>query len=346
MFRAYGLYGHIQANRLRSVLLLVGFVALLHALLFSLLLIWSAFLGGTLDQIVAGAIRQFARSWPVAMGAALIWFVIAYFVHQSLISRATGAKGVSRAEAPKLYNVIENLCISRGLPMPALQIIDTPALNAYASGLREGQYFVAVTRGLLDTLSDDELEAVLAHELTHIRNRDTQLMVIAVVFAGIFAFFGDMAIRGWDFPYGWGPRPKSDGPWGSSSSSSSSYDSSDSSSDRGDRRSSGGGGAIIAILIAVAIILITWGISTLIRLALSRSREYLADAGSAELTKNPDALIRALRKIESNAAFDVPSRMEAFFIENPVADRVSGLFSTHPSVEERVAALRQFAGAV
>ena len=346
MFRAYGLYGHIQANRLRSVLLLAGFVALLHALLFSLLLFWSAFLGGTLDQIVAGAIGQFARSWPVAMGAALIWFVIAYFVHQSLISRATGAKGVSRAEAPKLYNVIENLCISRGLPMPALQIIDTPALNAYASGLREGQYFVAVTSGLLDTLSDDELEAVLAHELTHIRNRDTQLMVIAVVFAGIFAFFGDMAIRGWDFPYGWGPRPKSDGPWGSRSSSSSSYDSSDSSSDRGDRRSSGGGGAIIAILIAVAIILITWGISTLIRLALSRSREYLADAGSAELTKNPDALIRALRKIESNAAFDVPSRMEAFFIENPVADRVSGLFSTHPSVEERVAALGQFAGAV
>jgi heat shock protein HtpX len=343
MFRAYGLYGHIQANRLRSALLLAGFVALLHALLFSLLLIWSAFLGGTLDEIVAGAVRQFARSWPVAMAAALAWFAIAYFVHQALISRATGAKGVTRAEAPRLYNVLENLCISRGLPMPALQIMDTPALNAYASGLHEGQYVVAVTRGLLDTLSDDELEAVLAHELTHIRNRDTQLMVIAVVFAGIFAFFGDLAIRGWDFPYGWAPRPRGEGPWGSSSS----YNSSDSSSDSGsgDRRSSGGGGALIAILIAVAIILITWGISTLIRLALSRSREYLADAGSAELTKNPDALVRALRKIESHAAFDVPSRMEAFFIENPVANRVSGLFSTHPSVEERVAALQQFAGA-
>jgi heat shock protein HtpX len=275
------------------------------------------------------------------MAAALAWFIVAYFVHQSLISRATGAKGVSRTEAPRLYNVLENLCISRGLPMPALQIIDTPALNAYASGLREGQYSVAVTRGLLDTLRDDELEAVLAHELTHIRNRDTQLMVIAVVFAGIFAFFGDLAIRGWDFPYGWGPRSKGEGPWGSSSSSSSSYDS----SDGGDRRSSGGGGALIAIVIAVAIILITWGISTLIRLALSRSREYLADAGSAELTKNPDALVRALRKIESNARFDVPSRMEAFFIENPVGERVSGLFSTHPSVSDRVEALRRYAGA-
>ena len=99
-------------------------------------------------------------------------------------------------------------------------------------------------------------------------------------------------------------------------------------------------------MIAVAIILISWGLSTLIRLALSRSREYLADAGSAELTKNPDALIRALRKIEKHAAFDVPSRMEAFFIENPVSDRVSGLFSTHPSVDARVAALQRYAGRI
>ncbi len=344
MFRAYGLYGHIQANRLRSALLLVGFAVLLQALLFSLLLIWSAFLGGTFDEIVAGAARQFARMWPLAMAGALVWFAIAYFVHQSLISLATGARSVTRAEAPKLYNVLENLCISRGLPMPALQIIDTPALNAYAAGLQEGKYVVAVTRGLVDTLSDDELEAVLAHELTHIRNRDTQLMVIAIIFAGIFAFFGDMAIRGWDFPYGWGPRSKRDGPWGASSDTSSGWRS----SDGDDKRSSGkgSGGAVVAILLAIAIILVTWGVSTLIRLALSRSREYLADAGSAELTKNPDALVRALRKIETNARFDVPSRMEAFFIENPVAERVSGLFSTHPSVGERVEALRHYAGAL
>jgi heat shock protein HtpX len=97
--------------------------------------------------------------------------------------------------------------------------------------------------------------------------------------------------------------------------------------------------------VAIAIILITWGVSTLIRLALSRSREFLADAGSAELTKNPDALVRALRKIEANATLDVPSRMEAFFIENPVAERVSGLFSTHPSVRARVDALQRYAGA-
>lgn len=345
MFRAYGLYGHIQANRLRSALLLAGFAVLLQALLFSLLLIWSAFLGGTFDEIVAGAARQFARLWPLAMAGALIWFAIAYFVHGSLISLATGAKSVTRTQAPKLYNVLENLCISRGLPMPALQIIDTPALNAYAAGLHEGQYVVAVTRGLVDTLEDDELEAVLAHELTHIRNRDTQLMVIAIIFAGIFAFFGDLVIRGWDFPYGWAPRPKREGPWGASTDSSSGWSSS---GDRDDKRSSGqgSGAAILAIVIAVAIILITWGVSTLIRLALSRSREYLADAGSAELTKNPDALIHALRKIEANARFDVPSRMEAFFIENPVAERVSGLFSTHPAIADRVEALERFAGAL
>jgi heat shock protein HtpX len=354
MFQAYGLYGHIQANRIRSVILLAGFVVLLHVLLFSILMIWSAFAGGTLDEIVEGAAWQFSRSWPVAMIGAAVWFVIAYFTHQALIGMATGAKGVTRMEAPKLYNVLENLCISRGLPMPALQIIETPALNAYASGLREGQYLIAVTRGLVDTLADDELEAVLAHELTHIRNRDTQLMVIAIIFAGIFAFFGDMIIRGWDFPYGWSPTPRRQrSPWETQDSSQSTGgwttggdDSGDRSSGGGGRSGGGGGAAILAIAIAVGIILITWGVSTLIRFALSRSREFLADAGAAELTKNPDAMVRALRKIQGHATFDVPSRMEAFFIENPVSNRLTGLLATHPSMDERVEALERYAGAL
>jgi heat shock protein HtpX len=341
VFQAYGLYGHIRANRIRSAILLAGFVALLHALLFSILLIWSALLGGTVEEIVAGAAAQFARSWPVAMFAALAWFVVAYFTHQTLIRMATGARSIGRAEAPQLYNALENLCISRGIPMPALQIIETPALNAYASGLREGHYAVAVTRGLMETLAPDELEAVLAHELTHIRNRDAQLMVIAVIFAGIFAFFGDLVIRMWDFPYGWSPTPRRQRqPTGWTTGGD----------ERGERPSGrsrdGGGGAILVILIAVAVILITWGVSTLIRFALSRSREFLADAGSAELTKNPDAMVRALRKIEGRARFDVPSRMEAFFIENPVSGRLTGFFSTHPSIDDRVAALQRYAGAM
>ena len=332
MFQSYGLYSHIRANRIRSVGLLAGFVALLHALLFSLLLILNAFMsGGTFEEIVGDARGQFAGAWPVAMVAAVIWFVIAYLAHQAMIRSATGALGVTRNEAPKLYNALENLCISRGIPMPRLQIIETPALNAYAAGLREGDYVIAVTRGLVETLTDAEVEAVLGHELTHIRNRDTQLMVIAVIFAGIFGFFADLAIRGWDFPYGLSPRGKrgtEQGDWDG---------------DRRGRDGGGAGGAVLAIIVALAIIAISWGISTLIRFALSRSREYLADAGSVELTKNPDAMISALRKIERNAAFDVPSRMEAFFIENPLKSRLTGWLATHPSVDDRVEALVQFA---
>lgn len=320
MFRAYGLYTHIRANRIRSVLLLIGFVALLHALLFSILIVINAFGGGEFEEIVARSADQFVGSWPVAMMAAGVWFLISWLFHHQLIRLATGAHSISRKEAPRLYNILENLCISRGIPMPALQIVETPALNAYAAGLKEGEYVIAVTRGLIDTLSDDELEAVLGHELTHIRNRDTQLMVIAIIFAGIFAFVADLMIRGWRFPYGVWPRG-------------------------GDRRDrSGGGGAALAILIAIAIVLISWGLSTLIRFALSRSREYLADAGSVELTKNPDAMIRALRKIEHNAKFDVPSRMEAFFIENPLSGGGASLLSTHPAIADRVAALQRYAG--
>ena len=355
MFQAFGLYGHIQANRIRSIILLGGFVLLLQALMFSFNLIWSALAyGGDLDEIFADAWSLFGSTWPFAMLGAGVWFIIAYFTHRTLISMATGAKGVTRAEAPRLYNILENLCISRGLAMPALQIIDTPALNAYAAGLREGQYVIAVTRGLADTLADDEIEAVLAHELTHIRNRDTQLMVVAIIFAGIFAFFGDMVVRGWDFPYGWSPTPRRQRSPAESSTSSSGGWTTDAEDGRnrgggggsGGGRGNGGGAVILAIVIAVAIVLISWGISVLIRFALSRSREFLADAGSAELTKNPDAMVRALRKIERNAAFDVPSRMEAFFIENPISNRLTGLLATHPPIAERIEALQRYAGAL
>lgn len=331
MFQAYGLYGHIRANRIRSIVLLLGFVALLHALQFSFLLIINALQGGTFEQIVGISVEQFWSTWPFAALAAMAWFGIAYAFQDAMIRSATGAKSVSRQEAPKLYNSLENLCVSRGIVMPRLEIVETPALNAYAAGLRDGDYVVAVTRGLLDTLDDKEIEAVLAHELTHIRNRDTQMMVIAVIFAGIFAFFGDMSIRRWDFPYGWSPRGKQAGGSDRLGGSSSRRD------------SDGGGGAVLAIMLAIAIILITWGISTLIRFALSRSREYLADAGSVELTKNPDAMISALRKIEKNASFDVMSRMEAFFIENPVRQRVSGFLATHPTMDERIAAIKTYA---
>ncbi len=324
MFKAYGLYSHIRANRLRSAFLLAGFVALLLALMFSFSLLFEAFASAEepFDVILARATADFRVNWPVGFAAAGVWFVIAWLFHQRMIDYATGARDVSRAESPRLYNLLENLCISRGIPIPALQILESDALNAYASGLKEGQYKVAVTRGLLVELTDAEIEAVLAHELTHIRNRDVQLMVVATIFAGVFGFVADLIIRRWDFPFGFSPhRPP----------------------EREDNRRESGAG--LAILVALAIIALSWGASILIRFALSRSREYLADAGSVELTKNPDAMISALRKIEAHAVIPtMPSRMHAFFIESPARVQESGWLSTHPTVDERVRALIDFAG--
>ncbi len=324
MFKAYGLYSHIRANRLRSVFLLAGFVALLLALMFSFSLLYEAVASGEepFEVILARAENDFLYNWPAGVAGAGVWFAIAYFFHQRMIDFATGARAVSRDESPRLYNLLENLCISRGVPIPALQILESDALNAYASGLKEGEYKIAVTRGLLVALTDAEIEAVLAHELTHIRNRDVQLMVIAVIFAGIFAFVADLTIRRWDFPFGFSPhRPPER---------------------ENNRRESGAG---LAIFIALLIIALSWGASVLIRFALSRSREFLADAGSVELTKNPDAMISALRKIEARAVIPaMPSRMHAFFIESPARVQESGWYSTHPSVDERVRALIDYAG--
>jgi heat shock protein HtpX len=347
MMRAYGLYGHIRSNQLRSAVLLTGFVLLLQALLYSFYLIFIAILGNerTVVDMLAAAAENYRRSWWLAMLGALAWFVISWFFHRSMIMRATGAADVARAAEPELYNTLENLCISRGLTMPALQIIETDALNAYASGLEESDALVAVTRGLINTLTKPEMEAVLAHELTHIRNKDTQLMVVAIIFAGVFGFLGDLAFRRWDFPYGASPRHRRDRN-GDSDNSSGGWSGTSSSGNSKKKDGDGGGGggaAIIAIIIAVVIILISWGISTLIRFALSRSREYLADAGAVELTKNPDAMIAALRKIEAKATFEVPSRMEAFFIESPVKSRMTGLFDTHPAMSDRIAAIQRFA---
>jgi heat shock protein HtpX len=328
MFRAYGLYTHIQKNRLKSLFLMGSFVLLIHAVLFSLVLIFEAVsYGGTAPEIVEAAIDDMRHAWPLGLLAAAIWFAIAFLFHQRMIDFATRAKGIERREEPQLYNALENLCISRGIPMPKLKIIETDALNAFASGIRQGNYSVAVTRGLMRELDARELESVLAHELTHIRNKDTQMMVIAVIFAGIIAFVADVLFRRIDFPFGYSPQP------GRSQRRSS------------DRRGEGGGGAVIIILIALAVIAISWGVSVLIRLAISRSREFLADAGSVELTKEPDAMIAALRRIEARAAIPgMPSRMHAFFIESPALSPQRGWFATHPSVGDRVKALVEFAG--
>lgn len=325
---AYGLQTHIWNNNWRSVLLMLGFPVLLLLLTYGLFLLYAGLTGmsigkGEYSGPFIWAADALVHAWPFAIAGAGVWFVIAYFGYQGIIDAATGAHKVERTQEPKLYNLLENLCISRGITMPALRIMDTDAMNAFATGLHKGNYSITVTRGLLDTLNDDEIEAVLGHELTHIRNADVRLMIIATIFVGIFSFVGEIMFRSLRWGY-WG------GGGGSSRRSSGS-----------DRNS--GGGAIVAIIAALVMIAIAYGLAIVIRFALSRSREYLADAGSVELTKNPDAMISALQKISGNAAVNAPSEVREMFIENPHAD-LSSLFATHPPIEKRIEALEKFAG--
>ena len=327
---AYGLYTHIASNKFRSMLMLAGLFLLIYVLVFAGALVGEVLMRSDkpVDYYLMRASRDLIAAFPYATIAAALWIVIAYFFHQNMIDAVTGGESVTRQQQPRLYNLLENLCISRGIPMPKLKVMDSPALNAFASGLNQRQYAVTVTSGLLAALNDQEIEAVLGHELTHIRNGDVQLMVIAVIIAGVVGFFGELFFRMFT-NLSW----NSSGSGGSSSSSSSS-----------DRDSKGGGGAIIAIIIAVALILLAWLLSQVVKLALSRSRELLADAGSVELTKNPDAMISALRKIENRG--ELPGATSAVMelcVDNP-REGFADLFATHPSVDNRVKALVQFAG--
>ena len=329
---AYGLYTHIASNKLRSMLLLAGLFILIYVLVYAGALIAEVVINSnrSVDAYLAAAARDLVKAFPFATIAAAVWIVVAYFFHQSIVDAVTGGESVTRQQQPRLYNLLENLCISRGIPTPKLKVMDSDALNAFATGLNRSQYAVTVTTGLLKALNDDEMEAVLGHELTHIRNGDVQLMVIAVIIAGVVGFLGELFFRiffnsNWSFGSGRSSR--------SSSSSSSSSDS-----------KSSGGGAIIVVIIAVALIVVAWLLSQVVKLALSRSRELLADAGSVELTKNPDAMISALRKIENRG--ELPGATSAVMelcVDNP-REGFADLFATHPSVDSRVAALVKFAG--
>jgi heat shock protein HtpX len=331
---AYGLYTHIASNKTRSMLLLAGLFLLIYVLVFAGALVAEVVTHGgrSLDFYLKSASRDLVSALPMATIASALWIVIAYFFHQRMIDAVTGGASVTRIDQPRLYNLLENLCISRGIAMPKLKVMDSPALNAFATGLNPQQYSITVTSGLLQALNDQEIEAVLGHELTHIRNGDVQLMVVAVIIAGVVGFFGELFFRMFTI-LSWNSTA---GGWSSSRSSSSSSSS--------DRDSKGGGGAIVAIIIAVVLIMLAWLLSQVVKLALSRSREFLADAGSVELTKNPDAMITALRKIENRG--ELPGATSAVMelcLDNP-RQGFADLFATHPSVDARVKALVQFAG--
>src|SRR5215207_1052490 len=273
---AFGLYTHIQANRRRSVALVIGLFVLVYVLTFAFALLFRALElgpptpGGAVQDYLRAAARDLLWLSPIVTAATALWVWVASRFHQGLIDAVTGSEGVARETDPRLYNLLENLCISRGVPMPRLKIMDSDRLNAFATGLNEKQYAITVTRGLLAALDDARVEQL--------------------------GFEGQA------------------------------------------RR------AFVAILIALALIALAWALSLVIRFALSRSREYLADAGSVELTKNPDAMISALMKISGKGELEgVPSGLMEMCVDNPRSG-FADLFATHPPIEERIDALVRYAG--
>jgi len=318
MFRSFGLYSHIRANRIKSVLILCGFVALILVLTYALNLVAATYSYSdrylTTGQIMALASRSMREDWIYAVAFSLTWFAIAFALHTRLIDASTGATVPGPAEQRRVFRLLEPLCISVGMPTPTIKVMQTDALNAFASGLSQGDASITVTTGLLARLNDRELAAVLGHELTHIKNQDVRLIVIAAIFAGILSFVGQITVR----------ILLSSGGGG-----------------RDDRK---GGGAGIAIIIAIALAALSWFLAILLKLALSRRREFLADAGSVELTKDPDAMISALKRIDDHAQIDnVPSLVQEAFIENP-STGFSSLFDTHPPIAARIDALVRYAG--
>jgi heat shock protein HtpX len=265
--------------------------------------------------IISRVNHSFINTAPIIIVVVAVWFIIAYFAHSAMISAATDSKPLARSENKRVYNLVENLCISTGMTVPKINIIEDDSLNAFASGINSKTFSVSLSRGIINKLNDEELEAVIAHELTHIRNRDVRLLIISIVFVGIFAFISETLFRSMRF-----------GRIG-----------------KGKKEGAG-------ILIALAIALLGYLIATLFRFALSRKREYLADAGSAELTRRPLALASALKKISADPTIEAVKRKDIaqMFIENPqIKDEKSSfsltsLFATHPPVSKRIQLLEQF----
>ncbi len=306
-----GLDKQIRKNNFNSVLLLIAFPALLIGMLYALIYFLQ-------EEHSNDPNTLFLQSAPIVLGAVGVWFLIAWAGHAAFIRMATGSKTLDRKENKRVYNLVENICISQGITMPKVYIIEDESLNAFASGINNRSYSVSLSRGIINKLDDDELEGVIAHEITHIKNRDVRLLIVSIIFVGIFAFLAELAFRSLRFA-GSGKKSKD----------------------------SKGSGAII--LIAIVITAIAYFISILLRFGISRKREYLADAGAAEITKKPYALANALRKISGDPLIEaVESRDVAqLFIENPKPSAHKSaswdnLFATHPSIEKRIELLEQY----
>jgi heat shock protein HtpX len=312
-----GIQQQISSNNRKSFVLLLAFPLLVLAATFAVVFFFNFSEDGppTLQETT----DLYLPVIPIVLAVVAVWFLIAYFANSSMINAAAGSHTLSRKDNMREYNLTENLCMSIGMKMPMLRIIESPALNAFASGINEKTYTVTLTRGIIEKLNDEELEGVIAHELMHIRNKDVRLLIVTIVFVGIFSFLVQIAFRSVLYgSMGGGNRKKDDNK----------------------------GMIIILVIAAVAYLL-----SILFKFALSRKREYLADSGAAQMTRNPRALASALRKISNNHHVDeVKSEdIQQMFIENAPEDSsmgflggLGGLFSTHPPIEKRIKLLEQF----
>lgn len=300
-----GLQSQISRNNRNSFLLLIAFPALLLGMVY----IFFFFVD---EQKTERVNEHFLIAVPFVIVVVSLWFLIAWASHTAIIRMATGARPLERIENKRVYNLTENLCIQTGMTMPKIYVINDDSLNAYASGINSKTYAVTLSKGIIEKLDDEELEGVIGHELTHIRNRDTRLLIISIIFVGIFAFLAQMALRSLRF--------------GSSG-----------------RKKDGG----YIVLIAIAVTAVCYFISLFLRFGISRSREYLADAGAAELTKKPYALANALRKVSGDPRIEAVKSKDVaqLFIENPQEEKknfFNSLFDTHPPIKKRIELLEQF----
>lgn len=282
--------------------------------------------GWALEGEVSDSVPLWSKAGVVLAGLMAVvsvgWSMVSLAFGDSLVLSMANAKAIEKADAPQLYNVVEEMAIAAGVPMPRVMIMETDALNAFATGNRVGHGTIVVTRGLLDTMNREELQGVVAHEMSHLANLDTRYMVVVGVTVGLIALVCDMLLRTMA--------------WGSSGSSSSSSD-----------KKGSGGGLLIILLIVVAIFAPL--AAKAVQMAVSRQREYLADATSVQFTRNPNGLISALGKLADKAApFPGVSRAtQHLFIVNPVqtfTSKSSALLATHPDIADRIARLRNLGG--
>ena len=276
--------------------------------------------GWLLEGEMSDTVPLVSQAGLVAAGLMAVvsvgWSGLSLAFGDKLVLSMASAQEIDKAAAPQLYNVVEEISIAAGVPMPKVMVLETDALNAFATGNKVGHGTIVVTRGLLDTLSRDELQGVVAHEMAHLANLDTRYMVVVGVTVGLIALVCDMLLRTMA--------------WGGSGRSSN------------DKKGSGGG-LLIILLVVVAIFAPL--AAKAVQMAVSRQREYLADATSVQFTRNPNGLISALGKLAEKAApFPGVSRAtQNLFIVNPVQTftaKSSALLATHPDIEDRIARLR------